>query len=97
MPEVLQRRYGHAGRPSLSRAKSAARGAFDLDKFRGATDRAAHGRAQEAAAKVLGTFDGTHELAEYAEAYHRARTVEGLSSATAERAALAVYEAALRG
>lgn len=91
---TLPRRYGHAGRPSLNRAKSAARGAFDLDKARGASDRLAHGLAQEAAARVLGTLDGTYELADYAEAYWRARHVDHMSAAAAERVALAAYEAA---
>jgi hypothetical protein len=91
MSAALKQRYGYA-RSGLTKAKSAARGAYWLGKLRGSSDRGAHGMAQEAAAKVLGTLDGTYEIADYAEAYHREREA-GRSMAAAERLAQAIYEA----
>ncbi len=61
-----------------------ARGAFALAMLTGRS--APHGLAQEAAAKVLGTFDGTYEIADYAEAYWLARKA-GNSEAASERIA----------
>lgn len=78
------------------RALGPARGAYSLAKGRGLTDRSAHGLAQEAAAQVLGTKDGTYEIADYAEAYWMARNVEKTSMVEAERCALAVYAATVQ-
>jgi len=84
--------FKHKENPvSKTKAESRARGAYDLAKMQGSSDRSAHGAAQEAAAKVLGTYDGTYEIADYAEAYWKARK-SGQSSASAERIARGVYK-----
>ena len=51
-----------------------------------------YGHAQEAAAEVLGARDGTYEIADYAQAYWKARHVDKTSMAEAERRALKAYE-----